>query len=390
MLRVVAPLDTSSATISPPPSLRVSRTYLQHAVLAYISSELHTFDTIIKLHSRGRLQIDASPWQTSLLSLPPELLLTIRSHLIPTKTCALLSSTTHSLASAFLSRARNLCANCLTYNVEVFGPDVLNWPSMLRVAHSATIAHGGDAAEHTGCMCGLWEMANGQIVEVPWRRREREREKARPLVIPDPTAPQEKPTQAPCDTTPGASRCAAKIQWSSTVPVNRAHTPQAWLDARLSRLTPNNAPIWSVINDVLATEFACEVVPMSPDTPFSLNFASGDEMEVFGANQDAIWIAPTSKVPSEQKFALERLARALALPTFPETSKGTATVLIATARDSAAAYLSARMSDQSIADERQRCSEDTELSALRRPAMSVSLGLGIACLVASFGLAFVA
>ncbi|THH19585.1 hypothetical protein EW146_g1628 [Bondarzewia mesenterica] len=378
-------LDTSSSVITAPPTLRVSRTYLEHAVVAYLSTELRAFDLIVKLHSQGILHIDSTHGQKTLSSLPPELLLAIRSHLIPAVTRTLLSSSTHALASAFLSRAHNLCANCLTYNVDVFGADVLNWPSALRVGSTVPVDETGEAtAEHTGCMCGMWEMAGGKIVEVAWRRRERERESARPLIIPDPLAPQHEPTQAPCDNTPSASRCAAKIQWSLSVPVPHHHTPQAWLDARLSRLTPDNTPIWIVIANVLASEFTCEVVPMSPGPALSINFASGDEMESASTARDFVWIVPTSTDRSTHKFALERLERTLALPPFTPTSKCTATVLITTARESAAAYLAARMRDQTLAAVEDRRTEERDFDAIRSSrSMSLRLGLGMACLLAS-------
>ena len=97
-----------------------------HATVAYLSPELQTFDAVVRLHSQHRLHID-SPSHTTLLSIPPELLLLIRAQLMPLITTHLCELSMAAL-SQYESSLRNLlCTECRSYNDDIFGSDVWQW-----------------------------------------------------------------------------------------------------------------------------------------------------------------------------------------------------------------------------------------------------------------------
>lgn len=70
----------------PPRVLSTPRSTLMYSCLAYLSPELQAFDSIVRLHSQLTLRVHPSPCNPSrktILSIPPELLVLIRFHLLP-------------------------------------------------------------------------------------------------------------------------------------------------------------------------------------------------------------------------------------------------------------------------------------------------------------------
>lgn len=114
-------------TMSVPPST------LMHACLAYRSTEFQVFDRIILLHSKNALLIsppslsNIAP-KTNLSSLPVEVLLTIRAHLLPILTSHLIALSMSALALYESSLVSLLCPDCQAYSVYVYGSKVWNWP----------------------------------------------------------------------------------------------------------------------------------------------------------------------------------------------------------------------------------------------------------------------
>ncbi|KAA1467763.1 hypothetical protein DENSPDRAFT_350922 [Dentipellis sp. KUC8613] len=315
------------------PALRVSRTYLAHALLAQHSPELRTLDQVITIRSR-RAPITARP---SIFSLPVEILLAIRAQLHPMVTSALLNDSAHGLTAALLGRTRGFCAECLKYNVHVFGSDVLAWPDHAGAGTETDPLSMAPAADEkkAGCLCGVWEM-DGKVVETSWRReeRERERESVKALVSTDffslsssetaedgrdsslkPCAPEERQIEHPH---------GSPASDLNDFAFDTAYSPQAWLDAHLSRMMPHQKPIWPTVTDIVSNEFGCSMI--CPDQDAKGNMVSDD-----------ILIIPTD--PHHQ-FALMRLAREFSLPM---TYSGTGPQLIAAARSTAATYLAERV-----------------------------------------------
>ncbi|KZP25348.1 hypothetical protein FIBSPDRAFT_1041495 [Athelia psychrophila] len=114
-----------------PPSndlrLTIAPSALMHASLASMSPELLTLNTIIHLRSSGSLKV-ASVSGTSILSIPPEILLVIRGHLLPLVTSHLTALSANALAAHEAMRRAQMCPNCLTYHTHVFGPNTWDWP----------------------------------------------------------------------------------------------------------------------------------------------------------------------------------------------------------------------------------------------------------------------
>ncbi|KAG6846051.1 hypothetical protein H0H87_006415 [Tephrocybe sp. NHM501043] len=104
------------------PSIITSRSILMHTSLAYLSPELRTFDSILQDSFDGTLRM-----QSASIMLPPEILLTIRLHLLPTITTHLFKRSAHALSRYETHLRKLLCQECLSYNQEVYGPDVWGW-----------------------------------------------------------------------------------------------------------------------------------------------------------------------------------------------------------------------------------------------------------------------
>lgn len=119
--------DSWNTIIVSPDTLIVTPSTLMHVCAAYLSPEAQTFATIRKFYSEHKLIID-SPAQTTLLSLPSEILLAIHSHLIPLIITHLIQHSNASLASYESTLLSILCADCQAYTTYIYGSKVWNWP----------------------------------------------------------------------------------------------------------------------------------------------------------------------------------------------------------------------------------------------------------------------
>lgn len=93
-----------------------------HASLASLSSELRTFDDILQNSLLTKFNI-----MPPRLRLPPELLLLIRQHLLPTLTTHLYQRSMHALCRYESSLRKLLCLDCIAYYQDVYGPDIWQW-----------------------------------------------------------------------------------------------------------------------------------------------------------------------------------------------------------------------------------------------------------------------
>ena len=94
-------------------AILTSRSTLMHASLAHISQELQTMDFIIRSASSA--------------SLPPEILIIIRSWLFPIITTQLLAQSASALLAYEKSLRNLLCPDCVAYNFDIYGPDIWQW-----------------------------------------------------------------------------------------------------------------------------------------------------------------------------------------------------------------------------------------------------------------------
>jgi hypothetical protein len=104
-------------------SLSLHPNTLLHASLAYLSPESRFFDSLIRHRSLSAHQQHPS----SLLSLPSELLLLIRTHLHHALTAHLIDQTQHALEEYEHTMRALLCPDCRSYNDDVFGSSVWSW-----------------------------------------------------------------------------------------------------------------------------------------------------------------------------------------------------------------------------------------------------------------------
>ncbi|EJD03762.1 uncharacterized protein FOMMEDRAFT_19119 [Fomitiporia mediterranea MF3/22] len=98
------------------------------ACVAYERPEMRTLDNVISLHSRNALVLDNSAKSaTSVLNLPAEILLRIRSHL----QSELISSLTEDAAAALeeyqSALVEGICPDCFWWHTDVYGPDIWSW-----------------------------------------------------------------------------------------------------------------------------------------------------------------------------------------------------------------------------------------------------------------------
>ncbi|KZP21466.1 hypothetical protein FIBSPDRAFT_931673 [Athelia psychrophila] len=112
------------------PQLVITPSALMHASLAFMSPELLTLNTIIHLRSSSSLKVLATSGTgtASILSLPPEILLAIRVHLLHLLITHLTLLSSNSLSAYETTRRAQLCEDCLAYHTEIFGGDVWSWP----------------------------------------------------------------------------------------------------------------------------------------------------------------------------------------------------------------------------------------------------------------------
>ena len=98
------------------------------ACMAYTRPEMRTFGHIIRLHSTRSLVVDErASTQTSLLTLPPEMLLHIRSFLQAELVKQLTTDAHHALLDYESTLVEGLCEDCFTWNCDVYGTDVWEW-----------------------------------------------------------------------------------------------------------------------------------------------------------------------------------------------------------------------------------------------------------------------
>lgn len=95
-----------------------------HAALAYLSDEIRTVDEAIALR---RTLPHSVMLRSSFLSLPPELLSIIRSHLLLAITAQLMDRSVTALQRYESTLRVLLCPDCIAYNQEVFGRCIWNW-----------------------------------------------------------------------------------------------------------------------------------------------------------------------------------------------------------------------------------------------------------------------
>lgn len=105
--------------MSPPHSVFVSKSTLLHTSLAYISPELETMDDIIL-----NAYTQSIPGK---IALPTELLLLIRGCLLPIITAQLIKRSTLALMTYEQSLRDLLCPDCISYNFDIYGPDIWQW-----------------------------------------------------------------------------------------------------------------------------------------------------------------------------------------------------------------------------------------------------------------------
>ena len=103
--------------MSPTHAMSVSRSTLLHASLAYISPEVQALDDIIY----------TVPTSASQRLPPTEILLLIRDHLFERITIQLIEQSKVALETYERSVAELLCSDCITYYLDIYGPDVWQW-----------------------------------------------------------------------------------------------------------------------------------------------------------------------------------------------------------------------------------------------------------------------
>lgn len=103
----------------PGPKIIISKSTLMHACLAYMSPELDAINYII--HGP---YTKSNPRQ---VTLPTEILLLIRGWLFPTITTHLIKQSMTALAVYEQSLRDLLCADCIAYNVDIYGQDIWQW-----------------------------------------------------------------------------------------------------------------------------------------------------------------------------------------------------------------------------------------------------------------------
>lgn len=133
-------------------SVAIPASKLMHAAVAYNSPEMITMDNIISLATRGKLRTTVPQPKASLRSLPVEVLLEVRVHLV-----SQLASASHQRADAALiafeaALPERLCSECALYNTQVIGESVWDWPNYStgcdcprpgQSAFDAALAHEG-------------------------------------------------------------------------------------------------------------------------------------------------------------------------------------------------------------------------------------------------------
>jgi len=285
-----------------PLALGVSQTFLAHAVLAHISPEVSTLDRILSLQSRRALHVADSDNKTTLVSLPAEVLLIVRSFLLPAVTDSLLAETTAAYADSLLAPARRLCSECLAYNARVYGCDALVWPESRPGLQQANtnLLH--------GCECGRGSARNDLHV-ANWR----EWAQSTALVL-------------------GAHKDTFEHRGGKRGH-KRQHSHSAesasWLENYLTRRAARGVPIRRVIEDILASDFGLELDQQPTTRPSSSKADVPDAVSLISASSLSSCAVPT------QADRLSIVARELAL----SGSLTAGSEILTLARDMAAAFI---------------------------------------------------
>ncbi|KAJ7146248.1 hypothetical protein C8R44DRAFT_10469 [Mycena epipterygia] len=103
--------------------LTITRSTLMHAALSHVSPELREFDLI----AFGTLRTTTRSFPRSLSSMPTEILLLIRSQLLPVLIAHFIAISTAFLQRYEASLRRLICPQCTLYTEYVYGPDVWKW-----------------------------------------------------------------------------------------------------------------------------------------------------------------------------------------------------------------------------------------------------------------------
>lgn len=104
-------------------ALTSTRSTLMHAALAQVSPELREFDLI----AFGRLRRRTVSPRRSLSSLPIELLLFVRTHLLPGLIVHFIAMSTQALQHYEISLRHLICPHCRNFYEYVYGFDVWKW-----------------------------------------------------------------------------------------------------------------------------------------------------------------------------------------------------------------------------------------------------------------------
>lgn len=100
-------------------TMYASKSTLLHTALACTSPELQTMDYVI--HNAYRQSLPGSA------VLPTEILLIVREFLLHTVTAQLIKRSTLALVAYEQSLRDLLCPDCISYNLDIYGPDVWQW-----------------------------------------------------------------------------------------------------------------------------------------------------------------------------------------------------------------------------------------------------------------------
>jgi len=119
----MTPPATTTTTTSEP--FVAKREDVLHACVAHTLDEIRTLDKIISYHATGSLDI-AHDGRT-LLSLPPELLLHIRSHLQYALCDTLSAKTLGALEDYESALIEGLCEDCFRWHYDMNGDDIWAW-----------------------------------------------------------------------------------------------------------------------------------------------------------------------------------------------------------------------------------------------------------------------
>jgi hypothetical protein len=110
------------------PTITTLRSILMHSSLACLSPELQTFDSIIRR-------------PPSEMHLPVEILMHIRSYLLPVMTGHFMQRSTSALTRYESSLRDLLCSDCIAYNQVVYGPDIWQWEHFTGACNCIGIRH---------------------------------------------------------------------------------------------------------------------------------------------------------------------------------------------------------------------------------------------------------